>query len=379
MFLPARNLRLILVWLSVLLCVVALAVLAIGIILWLPFARSPEKRWRDQVLHLAAATRQWEAIERNRLKALQTRRQADERYLRDRAFVTFLATIAVDQLEEYTGIGPRTIEKLRATGHTSLAQMRNGRIRMGDLGAKRTADVQNAVRDLIQQARARFDAGDWPQAQELADQLRGLAAEVEERELPAQVRVQMLEKVLDQLKEQLRIAEQITWRHYRHARSNPSLFPKIPLTPLPDLVQALATADEEARTDLASRKHEVPGSSPPSAIPVSQPVPEAPMAIPAPPPGPDQQLATLEIHPELPLTADLVRRQYNLLWERYDPGRVEAMGPDFATLARRKRDEVRAAATTLLAQWNEPLELEARASTPRDLRENPDLDALFGA
>jgi hypothetical protein len=105
-------------------------------------------------------------------------------------------------------------------------------------------------------------------------------------------------------------------------------------------------------------------------------VPEAKPALAT---NPEQRLAVLEIPPELPLSADLVRRQYNLLWDRYDPAKVEAMGPDFVALAQNKRDEVRTAATALMAQWNEPLEIEARAAAPRDLRENPDLDALFGA
>jgi hypothetical protein len=371
------------VWLTILLGVLLLLALGAGAIYYLPYSRSPEKRWRDRVWQLLAAARQWEAIERSRLKALQSRRQAEERTLRDRAYIAFLHSIPADQLEEYPGIGPRTIEKLVHAGYTSLAVMQNARLRIPDLGEKRTGDVRSAIRDLTKQAKARFDAGQWPQANELADQLQALAAQEEERELPAQRRVQALGKVLEQLTEPIPIAQQITLRNYWRARSDPRLFPKIPLAPLPDLLQALAVADAEARTMLAARKKALPDPALPAAIPVNPPPPVPPTAASepksAPPPSREQQLAALEIDPALPLSADLVRRQYNLLWDRYDPAKVETLGADFVTLAERKRDAVRTAAIALIAPWNEPLAKEVPDAAPRDLRENPDLDALFGA
>lgn len=98
-----------------------------------------------------------------------------------------------------------------------------------------------------------------------------------------------------------------------------------------------------------------------------------------PAPTNDQHRAALEIAPELPLTADLVRRQYHLLQERYTPEKLQAMGPDFVSMATRKRDAARAAAVALLESFGEKLDAAPPPAPPQDLRHNPDLDALFGA
>ncbi len=87
--------------------------------------------------------------------------------------------------------------------------------------------------------------------------------------------------------------------------------------------------------------------------------------------------AVLQLDSESPLTPDLVRRQYNLLNERYDPDKLQTLGPEFMELARSKRVAVRAAAQALLEQLGAPLE-EPAAPVRHDLRENPDLDAILG-
>jgi uncharacterized tellurite resistance protein B-like protein len=96
-------------------------------------------------------------------------------------------------------------------------------------------------------------------------------------------------------------------------------------------------------------------------------------------PSREQRLAILEIDPATPLTADLVRRQFNLLTERYSPEKFETAGLDFVTLAKTKREAVRAAAEALMEPLGEKLEAEKPPTEPQDLRHNPDLDAMFGA
>lgn len=93
----------------------------------------------------------------------------------------------------------------------------------------------------------------------------------------------------------------------------------------------------------------------------------------------EDRLALLEIDPAAPVTADLVRRQFNLLSERYAADKFVAMGKEFVAMAEKKRAALRTAATALLEQWGEPLERESRATQAPELRHNPDLDAMFGA
>lgn len=106
-------------------------------------------------------------------------------------------------------------------------------------------------------------------------------------------------------------------------------------------------------------------------------------AVPAPPPPPpaptpQQRRAALEIDPATPLTADLVRRQFNLLSERYAPDKFASAGPEFVALARTKFEAARESASALLDQLGEKLEAKPPPAEPPALRHNPDLDAMFG-
>jgi hypothetical protein len=92
----------------------------------------------------------------------------------------------------------------------------------------------------------------------------------------------------------------------------------------------------------------------------------------------DECFVILEIPRSAEVSADLVRRQYNLLSERYAPSKVEAMGPEFVKMAEAKFAAVRRSASTLLEAIGERLDAALPISPPQDLRHNPDLDSVFG-
>lgn len=104
---------------------------------------------------------------------------------------------------------------------------------------------------------------------------------------------------------------------------------------------------------------------------------------PEPMPPPPQRVTPLnyreilEIPQEVELSPELIRRKFNLLWERNDPKKVESMGKKFIELAEETRRSVREAAEKLIAPYGVPLE-EPVTPPPTDLRHNPDLDDVFG-
>jgi hypothetical protein len=122
----------------------------------------------------------------------------------------------------------------------------------------------------------------------------------------------------------------------------------------------------------------VPAPLPPPPL-VSSPPPR-PIAPPPKPAGPtkDECLSLLEIPTGTPLSADLVRRQWNLLSERIDPEKVASMGPEFVKLAQDKLAALRQAAELLLEAMGEKLETKPSPPSVKDLRHNPDLDDVFG-
>jgi uncharacterized tellurite resistance protein B-like protein len=112
-------------------------------------------------------------------------------------------------------------------------------------------------------------------------------------------------------------------------------------------------------------------AEPPASTSVSATVPMTPIR-------PSDPRAVLEIEPSVPLTVDLIRRQYNLLSERLALDKVQAMGMEFVTLAENKRAAIRAAGEALIKQFGEPLEPPEQPGEPAELRHNPDLDAMLG-
>ncbi len=85
----------------------------------------------------------------------------------------------------------------------------------------------------------------------------------------------------------------------------------------------------------------------------------------------------LEIGATVPLSVDLIRRQFRLLSERFAPAKFADHGDEFVRMAADKRTRAERAARQLLQAYNEPLETPT-APAPTDLRHNPDLDAIFG-
>ncbi len=123
---------------------------------------------------------------------------------------------------------------------------------------------------------------------------------------------------------------------------------------------------------------------PPLALPQrEQPAPPAsasPVASPSKPAAPtkDECRTLLDIPAETPLSADLVRRQWNLLSERLAPEKVASLGPEFVKLAEAKLAALRRAAESLLETMDEKLETQPPTPPVKDLRHNPDLDDVFG-
>jgi hypothetical protein len=149
-----------------------------------------------------------------------------------------------------------------------------------------------------------------------------------------------------------------------------------------DLAEAVADATgrrNQRESDFLARVAARLGLAPaPLAPPAPTPREQEVDTPRSPVPAAENPRAVLEIDPGLPLTADLVRRQYRLLTERYAPEKFEAVGAEFVAVARAKRDAVHSAALALLGPMGEPLETEAPAP-PAELRHNPDLDSIFGA
>lgn len=328
------------------------------------YLMSAVKRWRDAVLAAERSARQLREQATSVAGSLLARRQREERELREQAFNSYLATIGAEELEAFTGIGPATVAKLRQSGYPNLAAMRSVHVHVPGLGEKRLADIASAVAELMRQTEERFLSGNVPQAQTLASALRELSLKQEKLSVRARARTNAAEEALRQMEGAIAVARRISFARYLWTASDRLLPADVRNAPLSDPAEAVARAEEHL----------------PSAVPVEQRRPAAAKPVNgfAAPQTREARLALLEIDPLLPLRAELVRRHFHLLCERYDEAKLKQLGPEFAALGLTRIAAITTAAQAVLAEMGEPLEPKNNTTEVHGLRENPDLDSVFG-
>jgi len=112
------------------------------------------------------------------------------RLLFDHHFRSHLRSIPVGELDRFPGIGPGTVDRVRAAGGRTLDDLTNFPFeRLPGIGRVKGRDLRNAVATLVREARSRFDAGACPEAQEYRRELAALEADDREpsRRVPPRV------------------------------------------------------------------------------------------------------------------------------------------------------------------------------------------------
>jgi hypothetical protein len=347
------------------LSIALLCLLGTGLgVLYGRYQASPAGRWRNQVLAAERLAKQLREQAASEAGSLPARRHRQQRELREQAFSSYLAATGVEELEAFTGIGPATVAKLRQSGYPNLAAMRNPHVHVPGLGEKRLADIAAAVAEFLRQAEERFASESVPQAQALASALRQLSLKEERLSVRARARANAADEALRQMEPAVAVARRISFARYLWTATDKLLPAAVRNAPLPEPAEAVAGAEAHL----------------PSAVPVQQQPPGTAKPVNgfAAPQTREARLALLEIDPLLPLTAELVRRHFHLLCERYDEAKLKQLGPEFAALGRSRVAAITTAAQDVLTEMGEPLEAKNSTTEPHGLRENPDLDSVFG-
>src|SRR6266446_393131 len=183
-------------------------------IIYLQFGRSAVKRWRDEVFGLRRKAERQLRKETAYLDRLDQDRRKEEASLDAAAFQALVHTIPAEELLEYSGIGPGTLEKLRNAGYTHIGGLSGKQPRIRGLGQKRLADIDVAVKDLVRKARQQFEAGTSPQAKQARDQQRELCHKYEEYGIGAKARIKAIQAVLSEMEETIAYARQVTFFRY---------------------------------------------------------------------------------------------------------------------------------------------------------------------
>lgn len=479
------------------LIVLAVLIIALGFLsvcFW-KFRKWAPKLWADQVRnHLSGLT-----TERDRLlaesklgPAFRLRQVKEDLQRKQRR------RVMPEALAEYPGIGPATVDKLKLAGLKSLDDLIDFPFQtIPGFGPSRSADLRNAVRELMHKTRATFDDGSSPEGQDYLRAVGELADADRAAQLARDHRLSALEDAIDDTTPLLDVANRITlYLYLEHSFANKDvpgvseglLFrpmpvpadtaptPSIPSPPPAEKLQPAAPAPapspanpqlakfrafvrfgflaaradgkfardekkeirrflgdsfgsdpvlvrhidpemeaveadppEEAATlsdvsrvasdaekqDLytfAERVAEASGERNDreiaflnrvrTALGVVEKAPAVVVAKPAAPSAANPVLsdprAALDIDPGTELTVELIRRKYNLVFDRNDPAKAATLGPEYVKMTEAKRTAARAAAETLIAPFGVPLDPPAAPPPPADIRHNPDLDDVFG-
>jgi uncharacterized tellurite resistance protein B-like protein len=241
------------------------------------YRATPAARWRRRVIaHLRALQ-----ARRATLAAESGRADAEIARIREEHFRRHLKTIPTDRLADHPGIGPVTVEKVKDASGPFIADVLGLKFHeIPDVGQVRAAALMKALVAVQKDARARFDAGGCPEAQEfrrLAEAVRIADAawgDERSRELAA------LDQALKAVEELARFAWDVSFPSFLLRQNQSVVLAKVITRPIPVVV--------------------VP--PPPPAVPV------APAAHPVPPPVPVAPQAPLAAEPARPVPpADLFR------------------------------------------------------------------------
>jgi hypothetical protein len=408
-------------WILISLLIVGLSALLGWAIVYIRYCRTPEKRWRDGVLRLTTEARRRMQKEKDRIRDLEASREEETNSLQGKEFSAYLGSISSSELELFSGIGPATVARLREAGYATLASLQHADIHVHGLGEKRLHDITKAVQELTKQAWGRFEAGGCPEAQTLKPKFDALRSKYDNLKFVTQARLKGAEAVVEKLERLLPTVRQVTFFNYWRKTWDNIIPADILEAPLPDLEETIHKAEEIATSvhrlnELLSTGEQssvfqlaeriIQDSAPLSdgtndflgtvakklGVPLTnKPINNETKTTPARSEivsnsrqqgenqfSPDKCRGILEIAPTMVLSPDLVRRQYLLLHEKYNPEKVASLGPEFVEMTEKKRQDIAMAASALIEKFGEKLELHATEPAPKSLRENPDLDAAFG-
>ena len=393
---PLSQLGFAMFWILIPLLIVGLSALLGWAIVYIRFCRTREKKWSNGVLSLATEARRRVQKEKDRIRDLDASRENEKNGLQGKEFSAYLGSISTSELELFSGIGPATVARLHEAGYANLASLQHSDIHVHGLGEKRLHDIARAVQELTKQAWGRFEAGGCPEAQPLKPKFDALRSKYDNLKFVTQARLKGAEAVVEKLEQLLPIVRQVTFFNYWRKTWSNIVPADILEAPLPDLEgtihkaeeiaisvhrlnELLSTGEQSSVFQLAERIIQDSGSLsdgtndflgtvakklgvPLTNKPINnetKPTPARSEIVLNSRQEDENQLSTdkcrglLEIAPTIPLSPDLVRRQYLLLYERYNPEKVVSLGPEFVEMTERKRHDISIAANALIEQFGE--------------------------
>jgi len=194
-----------------------------------------EVRWRERVFR-----RQQELVDRK--AELSVPLQSVDRVIqeeRERVFAEYLSRFSVNELQQFHGIGPKTIELLKDAGYRKISDMlqRNVEDRLQNItgiGPTKAGDISSGLKRLIKTYRQNFETQHPPEYLAFLEFEKSTTsryraeAQLDREELDA------IEQALSKLRNRWESAKQITFLNFA-LRKMPRITKEIFDSPVPEL------------------------------------------------------------------------------------------------------------------------------------------------
>ena len=270
-----------------------LAMIAVGVtaaVFHLRFQQRPDKKWKDQVFEELNRVRGLQAGFRLRPDRIDSDWKKATQALQKKLFARMLSAIQVEQLENYPGIGPATVDRLRQAGYQDIQRLHNVYISLASIGAKRQADINNAVGILARQAWDRFAGGGCAEAKEYARIVATRQTEIDAEKRRVRVSLKAAEQILLQLEQLAEEASVVTFWNFITSGDARLVRESVLEKPLPGFealeAAAIKKAVDQSRPLTPPRPETQAARAQPQPVPQLSPATESkpPIAIPVPVP-----------------------------------------------------------------------------------------------
>jgi uncharacterized tellurite resistance protein B-like protein len=235
------------------------------------FLNSPQGRWRTRVLERAL-----EFVRRRQQLLAGNDNEAGDRIARsgDELFHRHLRSIPLEPLMAFPGIGPGTLDRLHSAGLRTLADLQGFDVqRIKGFGPTKAAELRVATRELIRQARSRFDAGGSPEGEEYRRQLAALQAGDRERAVAHELELLAVEDAIGRIAPLVDLTRRVTFRNFLLRREIPDLTEAVLNALLPEVERPQSPSAVPATPQATVPEVEVAGASVarPANLPVTFP------------------------------------------------------------------------------------------------------------
>jgi uncharacterized tellurite resistance protein B-like protein len=210
--------------------VVLTAAISLAILHW-QFQSWPPYRWRQSALRRSAGLR-GRQFELTMPDPDGVQMRADR--LATDLFGRHLQSVPVGLLDQFPGIGPGTVDRVRGAGGRTLADLPRFPFEsIPGIGPTKAHDLRIAVAKLLREAQSRFEAGGCPEAEEYRKKLAALQTRERDRAIVRQRELAAIESALRSVDTLLAEARDVTFWNYLFRRATTGPTEKVMSRPLP--------------------------------------------------------------------------------------------------------------------------------------------------